>query len=258
VATFVFGAAALYAFRRFPHADDTELGSHRRGIIRFVISSSFATGVVSLRGTLAPILLGAVTNPIELGYFRIALAPQNGFASLSSPVRLILLTEQTRDWSRGAFDAVFASLRRYMLGAVALMVVVVPPLYAFMPELVHVVFYPDRNGAHEAAHVAEAARLILVAGALQVVWGWSKSFPVSIGRPGLRVLAHGIESLVMIPLVIAFGIVWGATGAGAAVLVSTVVFCAVWTVLLVRIHRAPRKAAAAPQPAVVEAEVPGL
>lgn len=258
VATFVFGAAALYAFRRFPHADDTELGSHRRGILRFVVSSSLATGVVSLRGTLAPVLLGAVTNPVELGYFRIAQAPQNGFASLSSPVRLILLTEQTRDWAHGAFDAVFASLRRYVLGAAALMVVVVPPLYVFMPELVHVVFYPGRNGAHEAAHVAEAARLILIAGGLQVIWGWSKSFPVSIGRPGLRVLAHGIESLVMIPLVVAFGLEWGATGAGGAVLASTVVFCAVWTVLLLRIHRAPRRAAAAPPPAVVEAEATGL
>ena len=46
--------------------------------------------------------------------------------------------------------------------------------------------------------MADAARLILIAGALQVIWGWAKSFPVSIGRPGLRVLAHGIESIVML------------------------------------------------------------
>ena len=45
--------------------------------------------------------------------------------------------------------------------------------------------------------------------------------------------------------------------AGGAVLASTVVFCAVWTVLLLRIHRAPRTAAAAPPVAVVEAEAPG-
>jgi hypothetical protein len=63
----------------------------------------------------------------------------------------------------------------------------------------------------------------------------------------------------MIPLVVAFGIEWGATGAGAAVLVSTVTFCVVWTVLLARIHRAPRRASAAvPPPAAVEAEAPGL
>ncbi len=257
-ATVILGGAGLYAFRRFPHAAKTPLGPHRRGILRFVVQSSLATGVVSLRGTLAPVLLGAVTNPTELGFFRIAQAPQSGFASLSAPVRLILLTEQTRDWSQGAFDAVFASLRRYTLGAAALMGVVVPPLYVFMPDLIRIVFYPGTNGAQDAAAVADAARLILIAGALQVVWGWSKSFPISIGRPGLRVLAHGIESIVMIPLVVGFGIEWGATGAGGAVLASTVTFCIVWAVLLFRIHRAPRQAAAAPPPSAVEAEVPGL
>jgi O-antigen/teichoic acid export membrane protein len=259
VATFIFGGAALYAFRRFPHADQMELGPHRRGILRFVASSSLATGVVSLRGTLSPILLGAVTNPVQVGYFRIAQSPQNGFASLSAPVRLIMLAEQTRDWSQNAFEAVFRGLRRYMIGATALMVVVVPPLYVFMPDLIHIVFYPGADGAHEAAKVAEAARLILIAGALQVIWGWSKSFPVSIGRPGLRVLAHGVESIVLIPLVVVFGIAWGATGAGGAVLASTVVFCALWTVLLIRIHREPRDGPVAPPPtAVVEADVPSL
>ena len=253
-ATIVLGAAGVYAFRRFPHADHTELGEHRRGILGFVVQSSLATGVVSLRGTLSPILLGVVTNPTEVGYFRIAQSPQNGFASLSSPVRLIMLTEQTRDWARGAYDAVFAGVRRYMIGATVLMAVVVPPLFYFMPDLIHIVFYPGKNGAHDASAVAPAARLILIAGALQVIWGWSKSFPVSIGRPGLRVLAHGIESIVLIPLVVVFGIAWQATGAGAAVLVSTVVFCALWTVLLVRIHREPRApAAAVPPPSVVEA-----
>jgi len=257
-ATIMLGVAGVEAFRRFPHAEHTELGPHRRGILGFVVQSSLATGVVSLRGTLSPILLGVVTNPTELGYFRIAQSPQNGFASLSAPVRLILLTEQTRDWSRGAFSSVFASLKRYMLGATLLMLIVVPPLFVFMPELIHIVFYPGENGAHDASLVAPAARFILIAGALQVIWGWAKSFPVSIGRPGLRVLAHGVESIVLIPLVIAFGIAWGATGAGAAVLVSTVVFCALWTVLLIRIRRAPRPSPSTlPPPTPVEIEASG-
>ncbi len=258
-ATIVLGVAGIVAFRRFPHAEHTELGQHRRGILGFVVQSSLATGVVSLRGTLSPILLGVVTDTTQLGYFRIAQSPQNGFASLSAPVRLILLTEQTRDWSRGAFDAVFASLKRYMIGATVLMAVVVPPLYVFMPDLIRIVFYPGQNGAAEASAVVGAARFILVAGALQVIWGWAKSLPVSIGRPGLRVLAHGIESIVLIPLVVVFGIAWGATGAGAAVLVSTVVFCALWTVLLIRIRRAPRDAVpvVAP-PTPVEMKASGL
>jgi O-antigen/teichoic acid export membrane protein len=246
-ATLILGAAGVVAFRRFPEADRTVLGSHRRGILNFVVQSSLATGVVSLRGTLAPILLGVVTNTTSLGFFRVAQAPMSGFASLSSPVRLIMLTEQTRDWSRGAFETVFSGVRRYTIGAAALMVVAVPPLYVFMPDLLRVVFYPGKHGAADAASAVGAARLILIAGALQVIWGWSKSFPVSIGRPGLRVLAHGVESIVLIPLVIVFGHAWGVTGAGGAVLASTVVFCALWSVLLVRIRRAPRTPPLAPE-----------
>jgi O-antigen/teichoic acid export membrane protein len=244
-ATAILGVAGVVAFRRFPHAARTALGSHRRGILRFVVQSSLATGVVSLRGTLAPILLGIVTNPFEVTYFRIAQAPQNGFASLSAPARLILLTEQTRDWSRGAFGNVFAGLRRYTIGAAALMAIVVPPLYVFMPDLVRIVFYPGTGHGQEISTTADAARLILLAGALQVIWGWAKSLPVSIGRPGLRVIAHGVESVVLIPLVVAFGLAWGATGAAAAVLVSTATFCGLWSVLLARIRRERWTAAAA-------------
>ena len=79
---------------------------------------------------------------------------------------------------------------------------------------------------------------MLIAAALQLVWGWSKSFPVSIGRPGLRVLAHAVEIAVFVPLLLVFAAAWGATGGAAAVLVSTVVFCALWTVLLMRVRTA--------------------
>ena len=72
-----------------------------RGIVSFVLQSSVATGLLSLRAALAPLLLGVVAGPTQVGLFRIAQAPQSGFAAASSPVRLILLTEQTRDWERG-------------------------------------------------------------------------------------------------------------------------------------------------------------
>ena len=237
VATVLLAVAARRAFRRFPPAEPVPLDEDRRGILEFVFHSSLATGVVSLRGALAPLLLGIVSKPVEVGFFRIAQAPQQGLASLSAPARLIMLTEQTRDWARGATAVVFAGVRRYTSWAALLMAFVVPPAFILMPWLVRVLYGQQYEGA------SDAARLVLLAAALQFVFGWSKSLPVSIGRPGLRVMAHGVESAVMIPLVVILGQEWGATGAAGGVLASTVVFCVIWVVLLAQI-RATAAAAA--------------
>jgi hypothetical protein len=54
---------------------------------------------------------------------------------------------------------------------------------------------------------------------------------------------------VLLPLVGALGYVWGATGAGAGVLVSSVVFALTWAVLFVRIAR-DASVSIKPEPAV--------
>jgi O-antigen/teichoic acid export membrane protein len=232
-ASLLVGAASLSFFRRFPHAPSEPLDEDRRGIIRFVVQSSIATGLVSLRGTIVPLLLGTkfVASETDAGYFRVAQAPQTGLAALTSPVRLIMLTEQTRDWEAGSTDTVFASVRRFSLAALTLMVLTVPPMFVFMPDLIRLVF------GSNYAPATDAARLMLLAGAIQLVLAWTKSLPVSIGRPGLRILTHGIETLVVIPLVIVLGRIWEATGAAAATLIATGVFAAVWLVALERIRR---------------------
>jgi O-antigen/teichoic acid export membrane protein len=232
-ASLAVGGAALRFFRRLPAAQAESLGEDRPEIIRFVVQSSIATGLVSLRGSIVPLLLGVVTTPTQVGYFRVSQAPQTGLAALSSPVRLIMLTEQTRDWEAGATAAVFAGIRRFSLAAAALMAVSVPPVYAFMPDLVRLVYGSDYSPA------SDAARLMLLAGAIQLVIAWTKSFPVSIGRPGLRILTHGIETLVVIPLVLVLGDLWQATGAAASILIATGAFAAVWVAALVRIRRSP-------------------
>ena len=62
------------------------------------------------------------------GYFRVAQAPQNAFAALSSPARPILLSEQTHQVESGRTDLLYRMLRRYVVGTTAAMVVLVPPL----------------------------------------------------------------------------------------------------------------------------------
>ena len=230
LATATIVVIGLLGFRRFPTAPREPLAEDRRSILSFIGQSSVATGVLSLRSSLAPILLGAVTSTAQLGLFRVAQAPQSGFQSLSAPARMVLLTEQTRDWEHGRESAVLRGVRRYSAAAFALSLVIVPPLYVFLPDLIRWIY------GSEYVAAANASRVFTLAAALLLVYGWTKSFPVTIGRPGLRVLTHGVETLVVLPLVPLLGLEWGATGAAVAVLIGVAVFAAMWTVIFLRVQ----------------------
>jgi O-antigen/teichoic acid export membrane protein len=206
------------------------LGDDRREIRSFFTQSTLASGVMSLRSGLGPLLLGAVSSTVQVGLFRVAQAPQSAFQALSAPVRMVLLTEQTRDWERGNQRAVLRDVRRYSVAAFALCVVVVPPVFVFVPTLIRWV-----NGS-EYVGAANAARFFLLAAAVQAVVGWTKSFPVTIGRPELRLRTHGLETVLVLPLILVLGALWGATGAAAAVLAGMCAFAAAWFVLLFRIE----------------------
>ena len=78
--------------------------------------------------------------------------------------------------------------------------------------------------------------MILIAAAIHFALGWTKSLPVTIGRPRLRIVTHGLETIVAIPLVALLGDEWGATGAAIGVLVSTVVFALAWIVVIARLR----------------------
>ncbi|HWE80167.1 MAG TPA: hypothetical protein VG265_00835 [Gaiellaceae bacterium] len=231
VATAAISVAGIAAFRRFPVAGSEPLGEDSGPLRRFLVSSTLASSLDSARGTLGTSLVPTVAPIAQTAYFRNAQAPATGFAALSGPVRLVMLTEQTRDFEAGDYGRVLGMLRRYVLVTGVLMLVAVPVLWWLMPFLVGLAY-----GHGYRVHATEAARLVLVAAALRLVWGWSKSFPVSIGRPGLRVIVQSIEIAVFVPLLLVFASRWGATGAAGAMLVSTAVFCVAWTVVLFRIR----------------------
>jgi O-antigen/teichoic acid export membrane protein len=230
IATVVISIVGVVALRRFPTAPVRELGEDVPGIRSFVVHSSLATGVISARTTLVPLVLGIVACPTQVGLFRIAQTPQTGLAAASSPARLMMLTEQTRDWEKGERTRVLAGVRSYSKWAGAVMVVAVPVFFLAMPWLVEVVFGSEYSGA------VDAARVVLLAAAIHFTIGWTKSLPVTIGRPRLRIVTHGLETLVAIPLVAVLGTEWGATGAAVAVLVSTAVFAAAWLVVVARLR----------------------
>jgi O-antigen/teichoic acid export membrane protein len=248
VATTAISVAGWIAYRRFPQAASIPLGEERRDILSFVWQSTVATAVISLTAPLSLLVLGRVASTRQVAFFRAAMSPQQAFAVVSAPARLILLTEQTRDWERGTRQAVFAGIKRYMLGMAVVAAVILPPLLVFTPELAKLLFSAKNVGA------VDATRIMILAGALRMIYGWTKSFPVSIGRPALRIWTHGLEMLVLVPLAGVLGAEWGATGAAGAVLASSIVFCLAWTVLFIRIQREPGSAATAGPP--LEAAVP--
>ncbi len=230
VATAIAGTAGAVALRRFPHAEGMALGNDRREIVSFVVQSSIATGVISLRAALTPVLLGVVAGTTQVGYYRVALAPQSGFSAASAPVRLVLLTEQTRDWEHGRAQTVLRGVKRYSLGAAVVALVALPVFLLAMPWLVRVVF------GDEYLPAVDAARIVLVSAAILLVLGWSKSLPVTIGRPRLRIVTHSIEAAVLLPLVVVLGARNGVTGAAVAILVATLAFAVAWVVILARLR----------------------
>ena len=238
-ATAAIGAAGIVAYRRFPREPAEPIADDVPALRSFLVSSTLASSLDSARGTLGTSLVPVVAPIVQAGYFRNAQAPATGFAALSGPARLVMLTEQTRDFEAGRHDRVMQMLRRYVTGTGLLMVVAVPILWIVMPYLIGLFYGPDFR-----AHATDAARLVLVAAALRLIWGWTKSFPVSIGRPGLRVIVQSLEIAVFVPLLLVFAARWGATGAAGAMLVSTVVFCAAWSVVLLRLRAGWRSAEA--------------
>ena len=203
----VLSVVGLGAFRRFPAAAPERLGGDGRGILgssspRVSRRASSRCGALarpcsasspSRSGRLLPHRAGAATGSCVAERARAADHAHRADAGLGRGVTAScsLASGGTR---RGR-DADGSSCR--------------PPTSSCPARWA--LYGQDYEGA------SDAARLVLLAAALQLVFGWSKSFPVSIGR-GLRVLAHGVESAVMIPLVVVLGHEWGARGGRGGVL----------------------------------------
>jgi O-antigen/teichoic acid export membrane protein len=229
VATASVSAVALKAFRRWPQVPAVPLGSDRVAVRSFAIQSTIASALTSLRALLPTLLVGVVASTTEIAKFRIAQAPQTAMAALSAPVRLVLLAEQTRDIEHGRGDRAFRLLRRYIATTSVLAAVSVPVLWILTPWLVSTIY-----GARYSA-ASDAVRVMLLASAVQLVFGWTKSFPVSIGRPRLRTAGQLVELAALIPLVLVLAEAYGATGAAGGILGSSLVLAAFWTVSLVRL-----------------------
>ncbi len=198
-------------------------------------SSTFASSLDSARGTLGTSLVPTVVaRSSRPAYFRNAQAPATGFAALSGPVRLVMLTEQTRDFEAGRLRP----RRPRCCGATSSVTSAADARRR--PGLLGADAVPDgaRLRARPTACMRPtAARLILVAAALRLDLGLDEVVP-GLDRPAgpARRRAERSRSPSSSRCCSCFAARWGATGAAGAMLVSTVVFCAVWSVVLLRLR----------------------
>ena len=221
-------AIALAVFLRYPRSASAKLGDDAREIRRFAVQSTISSGLTSVRTSLPTVLVGVVAPAAQIAYFRAAQAPSTAFASLSAPARLVLLAEQTRDVEHGRADRAYALLRRYILFTAGFGIVVTPLLWLAMPTLI--------RWAIKAKYVpaANAFRVMLLAAVVQLVFAWTKSFPVSIGKPGLRTIGQVVEIAVLVPAVLVLADRYGATGAASGVLAGAIALALFWLVKLRR------------------------
>ena len=85
--------------------------------------------------------------------------------------------------------------------------------------------------------VEHVSQMMLLAAALQLIFGWTRTFPVSIGRVGLRTAGQLLEVVALVPGVLVLGALYGATGAACGVLAGSAVLAAFWAVGLARLSR---------------------
>ena len=63
--------------------------------------------------------------------------------ALSSPLRMILLSEQTRDWEHGRPEVVIAGIRRYVAGSASIAALALVPVLLSIPWLIRILFGAD-------------------------------------------------------------------------------------------------------------------
>jgi O-antigen/teichoic acid export membrane protein len=230
VSMLTVGSVALAVYRRYPSPPSAPLAEDAREIRRFAIQSTLASGLMSLRTSLPTLLVGVVASPAQTANFRAAQAPSTAAASLSAPARLVLLAEQTRDIEHGRRDRALKLLGRYIFASSMLACLVTPVVWWAMPTLLRWIYKP------KYVEATSAFRVMLLAAMVQLVFAWTKSFPVSIGRPGLRTVGQVLEIAALVPAVVVLGSIYGAAGASGGVLAGAVMLAAFWSIALVRLR----------------------
>jgi O-antigen/teichoic acid export membrane protein len=197
-------------------------------LLSFGLRSAAATTVSGARNGLIPIILGRLAGAETVGFFEVATFPVRAANVAGAPVRLALFPEQARLWSEKNSDELRRSVHAYVRAGLLIGIPAAAVGWLLLPWLIGALYSPGYAAA------AEPARILLLAAVLGLAFGWSKTLPAAVGRPGIRVAVLGLDALTVIPLLVLLGS-RGAQGAAIAITAGLFVQALAWALLLPRV-----------------------
>jgi O-antigen/teichoic acid export membrane protein len=215
------------AWRRWAQAPKGALPVRASQLVRFAFQSSATTSVDAAGESLFPLILGNLASPGAVGVFRAAMLPVLASNMLSQPLRSMLFPEQARLHAEGKLAELRRATRGYTMLALAIALPAAVIGWFVMPTLIDLLFSSSFEGA------VDAARVLLIAAAVQFTLSWSKSFHAAVGRPHIRTLLSAVALGLSLLLLLLLGDE-GAEGAAIAYTVATVATAGLWLII---VHR---------------------
>jgi O-antigen/teichoic acid export membrane protein len=198
-----------------------------RRLASFGIRSSLNTTIASLMGNFVPILLGRLSGSREVGLFAVARLPLTVSSVATAPLRQLLLPDQVWLSASRARKPLADMIKAYTLWGLVIGVPAAVAGWFLLPWIIGVLYSQDFVSA------VPAARILLLPGLLWLVFGWAKTLPAALGRPGIQTRLLALGSIATLGTVLALG--GGAEEAAVGLALGQVLMAGGWTWLALKL-----------------------
>lgn len=162
------------------------------GFNRFLAKSSAASSLALGGDTGVLTLAGMLGSPVLVAYLKVAQAPGRVVSSAFSPISVQAfprIAAMAAEGDHAGMTVLTSRITKASLVVVAMIIALAVPLMA--PALGFMY-------GSDFQPVWGAALLLVLAACIRAAVAWSKVLPLAIGRPGLRLLVLGVESLLLL------------------------------------------------------------
>lgn len=242
LAAFANALAAVLVFRRWAGTSLTKPALRRFKAKRQMLRMAFHTNVVSYarlaQVQFPTLLVGVLSGATPAGVYKIGTAGAAAIGRLADPAYGAVLPRVSRLWAEGRREEIRHLARRCSVVAGVVLGAAFLVLVLLRVPVLHLI------GGHGAA---AGSTVLVLAAAAQLVNGlvfWNVGLLFAAGRSGSVALIAVASAIVQVGFLVPLVIVYGASGAAAALLMSTLVSNIIATLLSMRVLASPEPALA--------------